>query len=217
VDRPPAAHGRRCPDDRLAAIEQRAYRGRLAPSPTAHLHLGHARTFWAAQQRARENNGVLVLRNEDLDRVRSKAEFVRAMVDDLRWFGLQWNEGPDCGGPFAPYNQSERFHLYRAALERLRASGFIYPCTCSRKDIQHAAQAPHAADDEAIYPGTRSRCGSSRGMGTLNCKGLVQTTESFSEFPEWRLRAAREFPGFILLFLFSFRCKKRQTRPITNA
>ncbi len=76
------------------------------------------------------------------------------MIEDLRWFGFQWQEGPDCGGPFAPYNQSERFHLYRAALEKLRDGGFVYPCTCSRKDIRDAASAPNAGDDEVIYPGT---------------------------------------------------------------
>jgi len=82
-------------------------------------------------------------------------EFVDAMLEDLRWFGFEWSEGPDCGGPFASYNQSERMKFYRAALEKLRSGGFIYPCTCSRKDIQAATRAPHANDDdEPIYPGT---------------------------------------------------------------
>ena len=107
-----------------------------------------------AQERARAVGGTLVLRNEDLDRARCKPEFVSAMLEDLRWFGFEWQEGPDRGGPFAPYNQSERLQLYRAALERLEAGGFIYPCTCSRKDIQQAASAPHAEDEEPIYPGT---------------------------------------------------------------
>jgi glutamyl-queuosine tRNA(Asp) synthetase len=150
-----------------------AYRGRIAPSPTGHLHLGHARTFWTAQQRAREHGGVLVLRNEDLDAARSRPEFVRAMLEDLKWFGFAWQEGPDVGGPFAPYNQGERFHLYRAAFEHLRAGGFIYPCTCSRKDIQQAAQAPHAADDEVIYPGT--------------CRGK-QKAECREQKCSWRFR-----------------------------
>jgi glutamyl/glutaminyl-tRNA synthetase len=130
------------------------YRGRIAPSPTGYLHAGHARTFWIAQQRAREHDGVLVLRNEDIDPARARPEFVAAMMEDLQWFGFDWQEGPDVGGPFAPYNQSERLHLYRMALEQLEARGFIYPCTCSRQDIQRAAQAPHATDDDAIYPGT---------------------------------------------------------------
>jgi glutamyl-queuosine tRNA(Asp) synthetase len=132
----------------------RTYRGRLAPSPTGYLHLGHARTFWTAQQRARGQGGELILRNEDLDRARCRPEFAAAMIEDLRWFGFDWSEGPDIGGAFAPYNQSERMNYYRAALETLRAGNFIYPCTCSRKDIQSAVAAPHAVDDEAIYPGT---------------------------------------------------------------
>lgn len=130
------------------------YRGRLAPSPTGYLHIGHARTFWTAQERALARGGALILRNEDLDQDRCRPEFVSALIEDLRWFGFRWQEGPDRSGPFAPYNQSERIRLYRAALEKLRAGGFIYPCTCSRKDIQQAIAAPHAEDEEPIYPGT---------------------------------------------------------------
>ena len=100
------------------------------------------------------HGGELILRNDDLDSTRFKMEFVDAMLEDLRWFGFEWTEGPDIGGPFAPYNQSERMSFYRAALEKLRAGGFIYPCTCSRKDIQQAVTAPHAADEEPVYPGT---------------------------------------------------------------
>ena len=108
-----------------------------------------------AQERARSNGGVLVLRNDDNDAQRFKLEFIPAMFEDLKWFGFDWQEGPDVGGPFGPYQQSERLSFYRAALEKLRASGWLYPCTCSRKDIQAAARAPHAADDdEPIYPGT---------------------------------------------------------------
>jgi glutamyl-tRNA synthetase len=76
------------------------------------------------------------------------------MLEDLRWFGFEWQEGPGCGGPFGPYNQSERGGLYREAFERLRKGGLIYPCTCSRKDIVAALTAPHEGDDEPIYPGT---------------------------------------------------------------
>ena len=131
---------------------KRPYRGRLAPSPTGYLHLGHARTFWIAQQRAQHAGGTLVLRCEDLDRARCRMEFVRAMTEDLRWFGFQWQEGPDCGGTLGPYTQSERFHHYRAALEKLKTS--IYPCVCSCKDILNALTAPHDGEDEPIYPGT---------------------------------------------------------------
>jgi glutamyl/glutaminyl-tRNA synthetase len=143
------------------------YRGRLAPSPTGYLHLGHAKTFWVAQERARANGGELILRNDDLDSTRFKMEFVGAMLEDLRWFGFEWSEGPDVGGPFAPYNQSERMNFYRAVLEKLRVGNFIYPCVCSRKDIQQAVTAPHAEGDEPIYPGT---CRSNRKSEIANQK-----------------------------------------------
>jgi len=130
------------------------YRGRLAPSPTGYLHLGHARTFWIAQLRALASGGVLVLRNEDLDAQRFKLEFVGAMLEDLKWFGFEWQEGPDCGGPFGPYNQSERREFYLAAMRKLQSGGFIYPCTCSRSDVRRALSAPHQGEEEPVYPGT---------------------------------------------------------------
>jgi glutamyl/glutaminyl-tRNA synthetase len=132
----------------------KAYRGRLAPSPTGFLHLGHARTFWIAAQRAAERGGRLILRNEDLDSQRCRPEFVTAMFEDLRWLGIEWSEGPDCGGPFVPYAQSERREHYLVAWRRLRDLGMIYPCTCSRKDVAQAAGAPNEGDDEPMYPGT---------------------------------------------------------------
>jgi glutamyl-tRNA synthetase len=180
------------------------YRGRLAPSPTGHLHLGHARTFWMAQERARENGGELILRNEDLDSTRYKMEFVEAMLEDLRWFGFDWSEGPDIGGPFAPYNQSERMNFYRAALEKLRTGNFIYPCTCSRKDIQAATRAPHANDeDEPIYPGT---CRSNRKSEIIKQKFSwrfrVPDGETISfvdgNFGEQRFVAGKDFGDFIV-------------------
>ena len=130
------------------------YRGRLAPSPTGYLHLGHARTFWWASERARMANGTLVLRDDDLDASRARPAFAQAQMDDLRWFGLSWSEGPDVGGPFGPYRQSLRSSFYAAAFAQLRDAGFLYPCHCTRRDIQAAVSAPHANDDEPIYPGT---------------------------------------------------------------
>lgn len=132
---------------------QSKYRGRLAPSPTGFLHQGHARTFWIAAQRAREHDGTLILRNEDLDPQRCRSEFVAAMYEDLRWLGIEWSEGPDCGGPHAPYSQSQRASHYLKAWQQLRDSGCIFPCTCSRKDLAAAATAPNDSDDEPIYPG----------------------------------------------------------------
>lgn len=106
-----------------------------------------------AAQRVIERQGTLVLRNEDLDPQRSRPEFVAAMIEDLRWLGIHWSEGPDCGGPYAPYSQSERRDCYLEAWRRLRDGGFIYPCTCSRKDLLQAATAPNDNDDEPVYPG----------------------------------------------------------------
>ncbi len=131
-----------------------SYRGRLAPSPTGLLHLGHARTFWTAQQRTKSHRGQLVLRNEDLDSSRCKPEYVAAMYEDLRWFGFHWDEGPDRGGSFEPYSQSERRGFYLAAFEKLCDGGFVYPCACSRQDVLRSIQAPHAGEEEPFYPGT---------------------------------------------------------------
>ncbi len=128
------------------------YRGRIAPTPTGHLHLGHARTFWIAQQRAQQANGTLILRDEDLDQDRCRPEFAIAMLEDLYWFGLRWQEGPDCGGPHSPYRQSERLPQYLEVWKNLAELGCIYPSPQSRKDVQQALSAPHEEDAEPIFP-----------------------------------------------------------------
>ena len=134
------------------------YRGRIAPSPTGYLHLGHARTFLIARDRAAQADGELIFRNEDLDPDRCRPEFVSAMYEDLRWLGLGWSEGPDGGGPYGPYSQSERRDLYLRTWRHLRDGGFIYACTCSRRELSLSATAPNDNDDEPIYPGKcRSR------------------------------------------------------------
>lgn len=122
------------------------YRGRLAPSPTGHLHLGHARTFWLAAERARAAGGTLMLRNDDLDAIRFRLDFVAAMLEDLRWLGFSWAE--------PVIAQSQRLPLYRAALARLHAAGAIFPCTRTRRDVLDAIGAPHEGgeNDEPIYP-----------------------------------------------------------------
>jgi glutamyl-tRNA synthetase len=182
----------------------KTYRGRLAPSPTGYLHLGHARTFWAAQERARANGGELILRNEDLDATRFKMAFVDAMLEDLRWFGFEWSEGPDVGGKFGPYNQSERMNFYRAALEKLRAENFIYPCTCSRKDILAATRAPHANDDdEPIYPGTcRQNRQSAIGNRKFSWRFCIPDGETISftdgNFGEQKFIAGKDFGDFVV-------------------
>jgi len=149
-----------------------SYRGRLAPSPTGYLHVGHARTFWTAYQRARAAGGALVMRMEDLDPDRSRAAYADAALEDLRWLGIRWHEGPDKGGPFAPYQHSRRRAIYLAAWRKLLHRGYLFPCRCSRKDLEAAVGAPHESstalaagslgkldlqDDEPIYPGTCRR------------------------------------------------------------
>lgn len=131
-----------------------AYRGRIAPTPTGLMHLGHARTFWTAFERAREAGGVLVFRNEDLDPARCKPEFAAAALVDLAWLGIRWDEGPDVGGPHAPYDQGARRPVHESVFEQLRSTGVVYPCTCSRKDIAESASAPHVEGDEPVYAGT---------------------------------------------------------------
>ncbi|MGA1982463.1 MAG: tRNA glutamyl-Q(34) synthetase GluQRS [Acidobacteriaceae bacterium] len=128
------------------------YIGRLAPSPTGLLHLGHAATFLTACTRARKHNGTLLLRNEDLDPQRSRSEFVAAMLEDLAWLGITWDP--------PMLSQSQRLPAYRAAFEQLLASGYVYPCTCTRRDLAQMTQAPHEdpnadphPDDEPIYSG----------------------------------------------------------------
>ena len=149
-----------------------SYRGRLAPAPTGYLHVGHARTFWTAFQHAREAGGTLVMRMEDLDPDRCRSAYADAAIEDLRWLGIRWQEGPDLGGPgkggqYGPYVQSKRRALYLAAWRRLLRRGCLFPCRCSRKDLETALGAPHeraqtgtgggkfdTLDDEPIYPGS---------------------------------------------------------------
>jgi glutamyl/glutaminyl-tRNA synthetase len=152
------------------------HRGRIAPSPTGLLHIGHACTFWTAYQRAVANRGTLIFRNEDLDPQRSKAGLATAMIEDLRWLGIQWQEGPGLGGPFAPYEQSRRRSFYLEGWRKLRDGGFVYPCTCSRKDLAMAAAAPNEGDDEPMYPG--------------NCRERITEARSYDSPAgvNWRFR-----------------------------
>jgi glutamyl-tRNA synthetase len=107
------------------------------------LHLGHARTFWTAQERAQAAGGTLIFRTEDLDPLRCRPEFTCAMLEDLRWFGLEWQEGPEIGGPYGPYAQSERLPSYLDVWHQLHEAGAIYPSPHSRKDVDLALLAPH--------------------------------------------------------------------------
>lgn len=130
-------------------------RGRYAPSPTGALHLGNARTALLAWLQARARGGAFVLRIEDLDRPRAIPGAAERICEELRWLGLDWDEGPDVGGPCGPYIQSLRTALYDEAISSLKALGRLYPCFCSRQEIARASSAPHGPqDDGPRYPGT---------------------------------------------------------------
>jgi glutamyl-tRNA synthetase len=118
------------------------------------MHLGNARTFLAAWLAVRGAGGRLIMRIEDLDRPRVLPGAESALLSDLHWLGLDWDEGPDSAGPQAPYRQSERFGLYRDALENLRQENRAFPCACSRAELEGAASAPHDDADGPVYPGT---------------------------------------------------------------
>lgn len=120
--------------------------GRLAPSPTGAQHVGNARTYLIAWLSARSQGGRVILRIEDIDSPRVKLEATQQAQDDLRWLGLDWDEGP--------IHQTPRLPLYEAALERLKAAELVYPCTCTRTDIERAASAPHLEHEGPAYPGT---------------------------------------------------------------
>ncbi len=130
------------------------YRGRIAPTPTGFLHLGHAKTFGLAAARCKAVAGTLILRIEDIDRARCKKEFTQAAIEDLHALGITWQEGPDVGGNFAPYVQSQNLDYFLEIWRKLKDAGTIYPCRKSRKDVANATRAPHAEDEDAetIFP-----------------------------------------------------------------
>jgi glutamyl-tRNA synthetase len=131
------------------------------------------------------------MRNEDLDSQRCREEFAAAMMSDLRWLGISWQEGPDCGGAFGPYVQSQRLHFYLKAWKRLRDLGAIFPCACSRKDVALAAGAPNDSDDEPIYTG-KCRPAKSVEAAPLRDRGTAEAAVSTRpEAPagvNWRFR-----------------------------
>jgi glutamyl-tRNA synthetase len=127
-------------------------RGRFAPSPTGLLHVGSARTALAAWLSVRSQGGAFVWRIEDLDPPRAVPGTAEAAMEDARWLGLDWNEGPVVGGPHAPYVQSERDAYYEAALDRLAETARLFPCRLSRSDLREIASAPHGASGLPPYP-----------------------------------------------------------------
>ncbi len=142
------------------------------------------------------------MRNDDLDQARCRPEFVAAMFEDLRWFGFRWSEGPDVGGPDGPYDQNQRMDRYLEAFERLRAGGFLFPCTCSRQDVLRALAAPHPGEEEPVYPGICRSASPDRPRTGVNWRFRVPQGESVSFIdgangPHTEI-AGREFGDFLV-------------------
>ena len=156
---------------------------RLAPSPTGALHLGNARTFLVNWLLARQNDWKIILRIEDIDGPRIKRHADAALIDDLRWLGIDWDDGP--------IYQTDRMTAYAAALNQLIENGSVYPCTCTRKEIELAASAPHSEDGATVYPGT--------------CRGRYQSVEEATQL-SGRAPALRfAIPAGEVSFLDAFR------------
>ena len=126
--------------------------GRFAPSPSGRMHLGNIYSAVLSWLSARSQGGRWILRIEDLDRQRCHPEYADQIEDDLRWLGLDWDEGGSLGGPNGPYYQSERTDFYINVLDKLRETSRLYPCFCSRADIM-ASSAPHQSDGVVVYSG----------------------------------------------------------------
>ncbi len=155
--------------------------GRLAPSPTGAQHIGNARTFLIAWLALRQAGGRVLLRIEDIDSPRTKPGAAQQAVEDLRWLGLDWDQ--------EPVWQTDRLALYENALARLREAELVYPCTCTRSDVERAASAPHAEHAGPAYPGT---CAGRRAADATNLDA-----RTFS----WRFRLPATTPAFDDQFL----------------
>jgi len=184
----------------------RIYRGRIAPTPTGYLHFGHASTFHLAWKRARACGGTLVFREEDLDPHRCRKEFRSAAIEDLRAWGLDWEEGPDLGGPFAPYRQSERIDYFVEIWRRLKDGGFVYPSPHSRKEIGESVTAPQEGVSEVVFPpGLRPEMGTGQEEdvpGEQNWRFRVPDGERIS-FQDDRVglctfQAGKDFGDFLI-------------------
>lgn len=147
-------------------------RGRFAPSPTGYIHLGNVWSAFLCWLQVRQQQGTLILRIEDIDEQRSKDVYAKALMEDLHWLGLTWDEGPDVGGPFGPYIQQQRYDRYETALAQLRAEGLLYPCYCSRARLQ-AIGAPHEGE-QSVYDG--------------HCYGFSEAERARqTKVPSWRV------------------------------
>src|SRR3569833_1599976 len=135
-------------------MSNKKVRARFAPSPTGQLHVGNARTALFNWLFARQQGGTMILRIEDTDLERSEARYEQQLLDDLKWMGIDWDEGPDVGGPFPPYRQSDKIDVYREQAERLVSEGKAYYCFCKQEDLDAYREQALKEHRPPIYPGT---------------------------------------------------------------
>ena len=129
-------------------------RVRFAPSPTGQVHVGNARTALFNWLFARQQGGAFILRIEDTDLERSEARYETQLIEDIKWLGLDWDEGPDVGGPYPPYRQSDKWQVYRDHAERLVSEGKAYRCFCTQEDLDRQREQAMAQHLQPNYPGT---------------------------------------------------------------
>ncbi len=129
-------------------------RVRFAPSPTGQVHVGNARTALFNWLFARQQGGVFILRIEDTDLERSEARYETQLIEDVKWLGLDWDEGPDVGGPYPPYRQSDKWQVYRDHAERLVSEGKAYRCFCTQEALERQREQAMAQHLPPNYPGT---------------------------------------------------------------
>lgn len=157
-------------------------RGRFAPSPTGYIHLGNVWTAFLAWLQVRQAGGTLVLRIEDIDEQRSKVVFERALLEDLQWLGLDWDEGPHKGGSCGPYVQQQRYAYYDQLLTRLQGQDLLYPCYCTRARLQSIGGAPHVGEHQ-LYD--------------RHCYGLSEAERAaMTRHPSWRIHVPDEKISF---------------------
>jgi glutamyl-tRNA synthetase len=177
-------------------------RGRLAPTPSGELHLGHAATFLRVQQSIRENNGTLVLRIEDVDRLRCKDHFLDSSVESLKAMGLSWDEGPEKGGHYGPYSQSKKTERYQEVLLTLRKKGLLYPCSVSRRKLRERGF--ERVHGEILFPvDLRDNCDEPDDIWAINWRFRVPDGEVISFYDtelkkEISYKAGIDFGDFIL-------------------
>ncbi|HUX35697.1 MAG TPA: glutamate--tRNA ligase [Candidatus Paceibacterota bacterium] len=181
-------------------------RVRFAPSPTGFLHIGSVRTALFNWLFARQHSGVFVLRIEDTDKERSKAEYEKDIIENFKWLGLDWDEGPDKGGPFAPYRQSERRESYTKYLERLISEGKAYYCFCSKEQLEIDRQTLLSQGLPPKYIGrcrhlSKEESGSRKGKGeTSVIRFLVPDSEvSFSDLVRGKVKFDASLTGDIII------------------